>query len=453
MGRLKVPLILITITLITSSLDADDWPHWRGPSATGVSSETGLPTEWSENENVAWKSRIRGLGISSPIVSGNYVFVTSQVGSGDSRQGPRLFQSGDAGAQGEIALGRGSKPGREGDVSFLVTALDRVSGSQIWEYELQAEGSLHSVHEKHNLASPSPVTDGESVYAFFGNGQIIGLNMDGTLLWKRHLGKEYGPFRINWGHSSSPIVHDGTVILLCYHEPQGYLLGLNSATGQNEWKVDQPSGAISYSTPFVMEGGGSREIVVNSSIGMAGHDFVTGKLLWQISESNRFPIPMPIQNNGVIYTSRGYRSGPFMAIRLGRREDVSNSHPLAEYYAMPPDVLWRVGTGAPYVSSLVYHDGLIYMVGDVGIVTAINAETGDRVWQQRIGGVFSASPVAADGKIYLLSEGGETIVLAAGRNYRVLARNTLDVRQLASPAVAGGRLFIRSDDVVYAIGP
>ena len=441
MHRLKVLLIFITITVITSTLSADDWPHWRGPSATGVSSETGLPTEWSESQNVDWKAEIRGLGISSPIVSGDYVFVTSQVGSGDSRRGPRLFQAGDAGAVGETPLGGGTRRDRRGDVSFLVTALDRASGRQLWEYALQPDGRLPSVHEKHNLASPSPVTDGERVYALFGNGQIVALDMDGDLVWERNLGAEYGQFLINWGHSSSPIVHDGTVILVCYHQPQGYLLGLDSATGQNQWKADQPRGIISYSTPFAIEAADSTEIVVNSSIGMAGHDLATGKLLWQINESNRFPIPMPVQNDGVIYTSRGYRSGPFMAIRPGGRGDVSDTH-----------VLWRVGTGAPYVSSLVYHDGLVYMVGDVGIVTVTDAETGDRVWQQRIGGVFSASPVAADGKIYLLSEGGETIVLAAGRNPRVLARNTLDARQLASPAIAGGQLFIRSDDAVYAIG-
>ncbi len=441
MHRSKVLLILATVTIVTSTLSADDWPHWRGPSATGVSSETGLPTEWSERENVAWKAEIRGLGISSPIVSANHVFVTSQAGSGNSRRGPRLFQAGDAGAEGETPLGSGARRDRGGDVSFLVTALDRASGAQLWEYALQPEGGLPSVHEKHNLASPSPVTDGERVYAWFGTGQIIALDMDGKLVWERNLAEDYGPFRINWGHSSSPIVHDDTVILVCYHESQGYLLGLDSTTGQNRWKVDRPRGVISYSTPFVIETTDSAEIIVNSSVGMAGHDLATGELLWQFNESNRFPIPMPVQNDGVIYTSRGYRSGPFMAIRPGGTGDVSNSH-----------VLWRVGTGAPYVSSLVYHDGLVYMVGDVGIVTVTNAETGDRVWQQRIGGVFSASPVAADGKIYLLSEGGETVVLAAGRDPRVLARNTLDARQLASPAIAGGRLFIRSDDAVYAIG-
>jgi outer membrane protein assembly factor BamB len=150
---------------------------------------------------------------------------------------------------------------------------------------------------------------------------------------------------------------------------------------------------------------------------------------------------MPLYQDGVIYTSRGYRSSPFMAIRPGGKGDVSSSH-----------VIWRSPSGAPYISSLVYYDGLIYMIGDVGVLTVTDAKTGERVFQERIGGVYTASPVAADGKVYLLSEDGETVVVAAGRTPRVLARNKLNARQLASPAISGGRLFIRSDDAIYAIG-
>ena len=174
---------------------------------------------------------------------------------------------------------------------------------------------------------------------------------------------------------------------------------------------------------------------------MSGHNAATGELLWHIQETNRFPIPMPVFHEGTIYTSRGYRSGPYMAIRPGGKGDVSKSH-----------VMWRVDTGAPYVSSLVHYNGLLYMAGDVGVLSAIDAKTGQRVWQERTGGVFTASPVAADGKIYLLSEDGQTIVLAAGAQPRVLARNRLNARQLASPAISGGRIFIRTDDAVIAIG-
>jgi outer membrane protein assembly factor BamB len=191
----------------------------------------------------------------------------------------------------------------------------------------------------------------------------------------------------------------------------------------------------------VLETGGRAEIVVNSSVGISGHDAASGERRWYIEEANRFPIPTPVFHEGMIYTSRGYRSSPFMAIRPGGSGNVASTH-----------VTWKLPTGAPYISSLLYYDGLIYMTGDVGVLTVSDARTGERIYQDRVGGVYTASPVAGDGKVYLASEDGETIVVAAGRTPKIVSRNRLNARQLASPAIAGGRLFIRSDDALYAIG-
>jgi outer membrane protein assembly factor BamB len=434
------PIVLGLSVLCGARVAADDWPHWRGPAASGVSSERGLPTRWSDTENIAWKAQIRGLGVSSPIVSRDLVFVTSQAGTGEVKPGPRLVQGGNPADAGERALGAGPGAG-SGTVVFLVSAFDRATGRKRWEYELPADGGLTPVHEKHNLASPSPVSDGERVYAWFATGQIAAVDTAGKLAWKKNLGTEYGPFVINWGHGSSPVVHNGQLILLCYHEKASYLLALDARTGAVRWKQDAPAGVISYSTPLVVEHGGKTEIVVNSSAGISGHDFATGARLWHFDEDNRFPIPTPVAQDGIIYMSRGYRSSPFMAIRAGGSGDVAGS-----------GVVWRVPSGAPYISSPVQYDGLIYMTGDVGVLTLSDAKTGERVYQERVGGVYTASPVAADGKVYLVSEDGETIVLNAGRTPTILARNKLNARQLASPAIAGGRLFIRADDVLYAIG-
>jgi outer membrane protein assembly factor BamB len=427
------------LVLLVAGLGAQQWPDWRGPSASRVSSETGLPVRWSDTENVAWKTSLTGSGISSPIVWKDRVFVTSQVGSGEIRPGPRLVQGGNPLDAGERALAIGSA--RDGKVTFLVSAFDRSTGRRLWEFELPAEGPLPSVHEKHNLASPSPVTDGERVYAWFATGQIAAVDLAGTLVWKKHLGAEYGPFEINWGHGSSPVVYKDRVILLCYHERKSYLLALDARTGEVRWKADAPAGVTSYSTPLVIETGGQTQIVVNSSIGVTGHDFSTGARLWQFDEANRFPIPTPVFHDGVIFLSRGYRSSPFMAIRPDGARAVAASN-----------VVWRVPSGAPYISSIIYYDGLIYMTGDVGVLTVADAKTGERVHQERLGGVYTASPVAGDGKVYLVSEDGETIVLAAGRRPKILARNRLNARQLASPAIAGSRLFFRSDNVLYAVG-
>jgi outer membrane protein assembly factor BamB len=432
--------VVILAGLLGAAVGAEQWPHWRGASASGVSSEQGLPVQWSEKENLAWKAPLSGLGVSSPIVSGDLVMVTSQTGSGTVRPGPRLVQGGNPLEAGERPLGAGPTAG-DGKVAFLVTALSRTNGRRAWQFELPAEAPFPAVHEKHNLASPSPVSDGARVYAWFATGQIAAVDLKGQLVWKKHLGAEYGPFEINWGHGSSPVVYKGQLILLCYHERASYLLALDAATGAVRWKADAPNGVTSYSTPLVVETGGRAEIIVNSSAGVSGHDFSTGKQLWHLEETNRFPIPMPLFHDGLIYMSRGYRSSPFMAIRPGGQGNIAASH-----------VAWKVTSGAPYISSLVQYDGLIYMVGDVGVLTVADARTGERVHQDRVGGVYTASPVAGDGKVYLVSEDGETIVVAAGRTPKVLARNRLDARQLASPAIAGGRLFIRSDDAVYAIG-
>ena len=432
--------VVVGFGLFAVHLHADDWPQWRGPMASGVSAEQGLPVRWSDTENVAWKAPLRGLGISSPIVFGDRVFVTSQAGTGLVRPGPRLVQGANAAEAGERPLGAGPTSG-DGKVVFLVSAFDRASGKRVWQFELPAEGPLPSVHEKHNLASPSPVADSERVYAWFATGQVAAVDHSGKLVWKKHLGAEYGPFEINWGHSSSPALYKDRLLLLSYHEPQSYLLSLDARTGAVKWKADAPRGVTSYSTPLVIDAGGRTEIIVNSSSGVSGHDFATGKQLWHIEETNRFPIPVPLFHEGMIYTSRGYRSSPFMAIKTGGKGNIANSH-----------VAWRVPSGAPYVSSIVHYDGLIYMTGDVGVLTVVDAKTGERVYQERVGGVYSASPVAGDGKVYLASEDGETIVISAGRTPKVLARNRLNARQLASPAVSGGRLFIRSDDVLYAIG-
>ena len=422
------------------ALGAQHWPNWRGPAGSGVSPATSLPVTWSDSQNVAWKAAIRGIGISSPIVWGDQVFVTSQAGSGESRSGPRLVQSGDPLAAGERPLGAGPSPG-DGRVVFLVSAFDRASGRKGWEFELPAEGALPFVHEKHNLASPSPSTDGARIYAWFGTGQIAAIDLAGTLVWKKNLGAEYGPFQINWGHGSSPVVARETVFLLCYHETASYLLALDARTGAVRWKVDADRGVVSYSTPLVVPVGDRAEVIVNSSAGVSGHDAATGRRLWHIEEANRFPIPTPFLHDGVIYTSRGYRSSPFLAIRPGGIGDVSSTH-----------VVWRVPSGAPYISSLVQYDGLIYMVGDVGVLTVTDLKSGERVHQERIGGVYTASPVAADGKVYLTSEDGEIIVLQAGRAPKILARNHLAARLLASPAIGPGRLFIRSDDALFAVG-
>ena len=419
---------------------SDNWPQWRGASGNGVSTENNLPTRWSKDD-VAWKAALKGLGVSSPIVWGDRVLVTSQLGQGELRPGTHPTLAQGPGSSAERPLGKGAAASTEKQVYFLVEAFRRTDGRSIWEYRVPAEGRLSPVHQKHNLASPSPVTDGEMVYAWFGNGQLIALNMEGKLVWQRHLGKEYSPFEIEWGHGSSPALYRDLLILECDHIPASYLIALDKKTGKEKWKVDRGKGVRSYSTPSVVHGPRGDELIVNASERIDAYDPVTGKLLWYTGEPNRFPIPVPSSENGVLYASRGYRSGPFMAIRLGGTGDITHTH-----------VQWLVATGAPYVSSLVLYQGLIYMANDAGVASCFDAKTGEKVWQARTEGVFSASPVAGDGKVYLMSETGETIVLKAGREFQVLAHNDIEERLVASPAISGGQLFMRTDNYLFCIG-
>ena len=425
-------------------LVAQHWPQWRGPSSLGVSAETALPTRWSASENVAWRTPLAGLGTSSPIVWSDRVFVTSQIGSlavVGGGNNPQLARDERELASQEAPIGGRRPSDGSGEIWLVVEAFSRSTGERLWEYRTRATGPLPEVHEKHNLATPSPVTDGTHVYAWFGNGQLVALDMNGRLVWARHLGMDYSPFVTQWGHGSSPMLYRGTLILLCDHLTDAYLLAVDARTGKERWKVERGDGRVSHSTPIVVPAPRGDELLVNSSARIDAYDPATGALLWYTGTERQTPIPSAVFHDGRIFLSRGYRNSDFMAIRPGGRGDVTATH-----------VEWRAPSGASYVPSIVHYDGLLYMTNEVGVVTAADARTGERVWRHRLGGVFFASPVAADGKVYMVSETGETFVMRAGRTPEVLAENDLGERFIASPAVAQGRLFLRSDRTLFAVG-
>jgi outer membrane protein assembly factor BamB len=422
------------------ALSADNWPSWRGPLGRGVTLETGLPTSWSMTSNLAWRVNMPGIGVSSPIVWGDLVIATSQRGAGDRRTGshPSLVQGADAAASGERTLA--GRADASAPVTFVVSAFRWSDGSTAWTHDVRADGPLAPVHDKHNLATPSPVTNGSIVVAWFGTGQVVALDHGGKVLWSKHLGQT-AQLDIQWGHASSPVIHGDLVYLLCYQPSGAYLLALDARTGAERWKHQRERGVISYSTPVIVGTPPGELLIVNSSTGIEALRADTGAPVWHILEDSRFPIPVPSLVDGVIYTTRGYRSGPYWAIRPGGSGDVTTTH-----------ATWRVATGAPYVSSVVVYDGLIYSAGDAGIISALDAKTGDRVWQERVTGAFSASPIAGDGKVYFVSESGETLVFRAGRTAEILSRNRLDAHFIASPAASRGRIFLRSDEALFAVG-
>ena len=244
------------------------------------------------------------------------------IGRGPLRPGshPALARGGAESPDDERPLGGQRVDGARDAVVFLVSAFNRVDGRVVWEYEVVAEGDLPQAHQKHNMASPSAVSDGERVYAWFATGQLVALDMRGGLVWQRHLARDYGPFEIVWGHSSSPIHYEDLIILQCDHETGAYLLAVDRLTGEERWKVERGQGLRSFSTPLVVAGPDGAELIVNASEGLDAYDPETGEQLWHTGGHNDFPIASATYDDrGTLYTGRGHRAGPYMAIRLGGR--------------------------------------------------------------------------------------------------------------------------------------
>ena len=425
-------MIWLFLGLVTAPIHAQHWPQWRGSTANGVSESATAPTHWSDTEHILWQTELAGSGTSSPVVWGDRVFVTAQIGGGPIDERGAQF--------------RGTRPAarlrsENASVTLVVQAIDLSDGQPLWYYRFMAEGHLPTVHRNHNFATPSVATDGTHVVAWFGTGQLVVLDLNGTLRWSKHLGDEYGPFEVLWGHASSPVLHDDLIVLLCDHPAHAYILALDAKTGEERWMIDRGTGLRSYSTPLVITYQGRDELIVNSSDRIDSYALQTGAALWHIGFPTQLGLPMPVFSDGILYSSRGYTSGPYLAVRPGGTGDVSETH-----------MLWRHPTRAPYISSLLVLEGLVYMATENGILTVTDTSSGDIVWQERLGNMFAASPVSANGHIYLLSEDGETVVITAEREPRIVARNQLPYRTLASPAIVDGMILIRSDHHLFCIG-
>lgn len=444
---MKTRLIhFLLLILVTGTAEAENWPQWRGIDNQGVSAETNLPTKWSPDQGIAWKVGLGGLGASTPVVWGDMIVVTSQVGDTVLRGGgahPLLARDDQALARRETAIG-GTRPSaaNQGTGIFLIVeAFSRTDGKRLWEYRIECTGELSENHEKHNLATPTPIVDGERIYAWFGNGQVVVLDMAGKEIWKKHLAEAYGSFINPWGHGSSPALYGDTLILLVDHEPNAYIAALDKRTGAQRWKAERGRDRISHSTPFVVPGPGGPEMLINSSKRIDTFDPRSGELLWFADTDRQTPIPTPVFHEGMIYLSRGYRNSDYLALQPGGKGDVTATH-----------IKWRHANAASYVPSILQYQGLLYMTNEVGVVTCADTKTGERVWRHRLEGIFYASPVAGDGKVYMLSETGDMFILRAGKTPELLSQNTIPERFIASPAISSSHLYLRSDRTLYSIG-
>jgi outer membrane protein assembly factor BamB len=411
LGVLAVFLFSLTV------VQAENWPQWRGPALNGVSNEKNLPVKWTTEENVVWKVAMSGVSGSTPIIWRDRIFLNA--------------------AQGD---------------NLELWCVDKVKGEVLWKKPL---GAGNVKMRKHNMSSPSPVTDGRNVYVMTGTGVLAAYDFNGTEVWSRDIQKDYGEFGLNWGYASSPLLFEDSLYVQVLHgmktDEPSYVMRINKKNGKTVWKVDRPTNAIkespdSYTTPALLRYGKVTEIVITGGDCVTGHDPTTGKELWRANglnpENNPFYriVASPIVFNEIIYAPT--RVKPLLALKAGGRGDITSSH-----------VLWSTVNG-PDVPTPVTDGKYFYIVNDRGIMWCLDAKTGAELYaQQRIKpGTYSGSPVLADGKIYVTSEEGLTTVVAAGPKFEVLAENPLNDYTLSSPAISDGRIYIRTTGHLYAIG-
>jgi outer membrane protein assembly factor BamB len=404
-----------------ATLSADNWPQWRGPALNGVSNEKGLPLKWSPTENIAWKVPMPGRSGSTPIIWEENIFLN--VGTAD----------------------------RSGDLELW--SLDRNTGRVLWKGHIA--GGNH-VEQKQNMSSPSPVTDGQTVWVLTGVGVLKAFDFKGKELWARDIQKDYGHFGLNWGYASSPLLLDGDLIVQVLHgmktDDPSYVLRIDGKTGKTLWRMERPTRAIeespdSYTTPALLRYGKTTEIVISGGDVVTGHDPSTGKELWRMdglnpSNSSSYRIiasPLVVGTTIIAPT----RERPMLAIKAGGRGDITATH-----------LLWRFNNG-PDVPTPVSDGTLLYTVTDRGVAYALDLQSGRVVYgpQRLRPDSYSASPVLAEGKVYITSENeGLTSVYRSGPKFELLAENPLNDYTLSSPAMAEGQIFIRTTGHLWAIG-
>jgi outer membrane protein assembly factor BamB len=394
-------LWILLWSVVASPLVGQDWPQFRGPSGQGLASASGLPTGWSETENVRWKTPIAGVGWSSPVVSGDQIWLTTAI---------------------------------ESEGSLRAVAVDRETGEIVHDVEVFQKKDLGRIAAKNSHASPSPVVDGQRVFVHFGAHGTACLTTAGRIVWTRELEYDH-----RHGPGGSPIIWKDLLIVVCDGPDVQYTIALDKQTGQVRWKADH-QGQQAYSTPIVIKVGGAEQLITSQGEAVIAYAPADGKELWRCRHGGHSVVPRPVAGNGLVYFCTGYWTPSLMAVRPDGHGDITDTH-----------VEFTVRRGVPHNPSPLLVKDRLYMVSDQGVLTCVNAVDGKEIWRQRLSGSFSASPTLADGKIYLVNENGTTYIVAPGDKFKLLAENHLDGRTLASPAFVPCAIFLRSDTHLYRI--
>jgi len=409
--------VFILSALFIPPFTAEEWPQWRGPMLNGTSSEKNLPIRWSTTENVTWKLAMPERSGSTPIVWGDYVFLN---------------------------VGEGS--------NLSLWAVDRTSGAVRWKRPLSG-GNRRMM--KQQMSSPSPVTDGRSVWVMTGTGVLKAFDFSGKELWGRDIQADYGRFGLQWGYASSPLLFEDSLYVQVLHgmhtDDPSYLLRIDKATGKTVWRVLRMTRARfespdAYTTPALLKHGNSTEIVITGGDVVTGHDPATGQELWRadgLNPSNDGSyriVASPVVYGDLLFAPS--RERPLLALKPGGRGDVTKSH-----------VLWSFNNG-PDVPTPVSDGTYLYSINDRGILYCLDARTGKVIYgpQRLRNATYSGSAVLADGRIYITDEDGVTTVIRSGPKFELLSQNDLQDYTLSSPAISDGQIFVRTASFIYAIG-
>ena len=437
--RIFSVLLALFLVMSTQSGSADDrWPQFRGLGARGVSDESGLPTRWTTTENVVWTADVPGLGWSSPIVWDGTIYLTTVVSS-DAVETPL----------GGLYRGSETWNPSEAEHRWLVYAFDVETGAVKWEREVHRGTPPRGHHLKNTLASETPVTDGESVYAYFGNVGLFSLDTNGTVQWSLHI--EATDNRLGWGTAASPVLYRDRLYIVNDNDAQSYVSAVSAETGAEVWRTERNE-ATNWSTPFIWENESRTELVTSGTDKVRSYD-LDGNILWELTGLSSITVPTPFSAFGMLFISSGYigdQERPVFAIRPGASGDIS----LRDTETSNEFIVWSNGQAAPYNTSPLIYGDYYYTLLDRGFFTCHDARTGEEVYgRQRIdvGAAFTSSPWAYDDKIFVLSEDGDTYVIKAGPEFEVIGRNPLDEFSLSSPAIAQSSLFIRTQSKLYRI--
>jgi outer membrane protein assembly factor BamB len=422
-----------------------NWPSFRGPQASGIAEGQNLPERWdgARGENIQWKVRIPGLAHSSPIVWGDRIYVTTVISSlADATFKHGLFGDGDASTDRSVQ-------------QFKVISLDKKTGKVVWE-SLAYEGvPKEKRHVKNTYGSSTPATDGKHVVAFFGSHGLYCFDAAGKLLWKKDLGfldlGAYDAPQYEWGTASSPILYKNRVIVQCDTQKQDFLLAVDADTGAEVWKADREE-LPSWGTPTLYPGPQRTELITNASNFIRGYDPETGKELWRLGGSSQITAPTPIFLEDLIVVVSGRRpEAPIFVIRAGANGDIT----LPKGSSSSDRIAWSRQQRGSYMPTPLIYGGNLYVLANQGIFDCYELRSGKEIYRQRLehqGGGFSSSPVAADGRLYLSSEDGDIFVVKAGADFQVLATNPMGERLMATPALSDGKMYVRGERNLFAIG-